>query len=59
MKTVITSTGDTIKATFDKRFGRAEWFCVYDETDGSTIFHHNKYADSPGGAGTKAAEMPL
>lgn len=56
MKTIITSTGNSKDAAFDKRFGRAAWFCLYDEASGNTTFHKNEYADAQGGAGTKAAE---
>jgi len=31
MKTIITSTGNELSSQFDKRFGRAGWFCLYDE----------------------------
>ncbi len=56
MKTIITATGDQIKAPFDKRFGRAAWFCLFDETTGSTAFYENEFAGASGGAGVKAAE---
>ncbi|WP_372645523.1 NifB/NifX family molybdenum-iron cluster-binding protein [Ancylomarina sp.] len=56
-KTVITSLGNELTSQFDKRFGRAEWFCVFDsETKGSS-FIKNDFADSNHGAGTKAAEL--
>lgn len=56
MKTVITSTGDTISSEFDKRFGRAEWFCIYDEESGDATFVSNANTNASNGAGTKAAE---
>ena len=56
MKTVITSSGDTITAQFDKRFGRAAWFCVYDENTKEMTFLDNANIDASNGAGTKAAE---
>ena len=56
MKTVITSSGDSVAAEFDKRFGRAEWFCVYDETTKQTEFISNSNINASNGAGTKAAE---
>ncbi len=59
MKTIITSTGNNTNAPFDKRYGRAAWFCLYDETTGKTVFHKNEYADAQGGAGTKAAEKSV
>jgi predicted Fe-Mo cluster-binding NifX family protein len=56
MKTVITSKGNSKKAQFDPRFGRAGWFCVFDSVSGKTSFIENDQAEATGGAGTKAAE---
>ncbi|PWD98646.1 NifB/NifX family molybdenum-iron cluster-binding protein [Marinilabilia rubra] len=56
MKTLITSTEDKLNAAFDKRFGRAAWFCVLDESTGETAFYPNENINATGGAGTKAAE---
>ena len=56
MKTVITSSGNTIAALFDKRFGRAAWFCVFDEDTKDTTFLDNANISASNGAGTKAAE---
>ena len=56
MKTVITSSGNTITAQFDKRFGRASWFCVFDEDTMDTTFLDNANITASNGAGTKAAE---
>jgi predicted Fe-Mo cluster-binding NifX family protein len=55
-KTVITSSGNDQLSIFDKRFGRAAWFCLYDEENGNTEFYENEHKDASGGAGTKAAE---
>ncbi len=56
MKTVITSSGKEIKSPFDKRFGRAAWYCVFDENSGEVTFHENDQINAGHGAGTKAAE---
>jgi len=56
MKTVITSTGNELGSHFDKRFGRAAWFCLYNEATGDISFIENDHANANGGAGTKAAE---
>ncbi len=56
MKTVITSTGDALTSQFDKRFGRAAWYCLYDELTGEKTFYQNENVNISGGAGTKAAE---
>jgi predicted Fe-Mo cluster-binding NifX family protein len=56
MKTVITSSGNSIDAGFDRRFGRAAWFCIYDENSGAISFHDNEQIAATNGAGTRAAE---
>ena len=56
MKTVITATGNELSSLFDKRFGRAAWFCILDEETGKTEFHNNESKDAQGGAGTKTVE---
>ncbi|MGB5435825.1 MAG: NifB/NifX family molybdenum-iron cluster-binding protein [Maribacter sp.] len=56
MKTVITSSGGTLTAQFDKRFGRAAWFCIFDEESKETRFIDNTNDSASNGAGTKAAE---
>lgn len=56
MKTLITSSGDNISSYFDKRFGRAAWFCIYDEETHQTSFLENENINANNGAGTKAAE---
>ncbi|TKG94333.1 dinitrogenase iron-molybdenum cofactor biosynthesis protein [Puteibacter caeruleilacunae] len=57
MKIIITSTGNTLDAEFDQRFGRAGWYCVFNTEDGTTEFIENENKDRQGGAGTKAAEQ--
>jgi predicted Fe-Mo cluster-binding NifX family protein len=59
MKTIITSTGNSLNARFDLRFGRAGWFCLYDEATGTTEFIKNEAADSTGGAGTAASQKAI
>ena len=56
MKTVITSTGNSLESEFDLRFGRAGWFCVYDETNGNYEFVKNMNAEDSNGAGIKVSE---
>ncbi len=56
MKTVITSTGDTLQSPFDLRFGRAAWFCLLDESSGKTHFFENTQKDADHGAGPRVAE---
>jgi predicted Fe-Mo cluster-binding NifX family protein len=59
MKTLITSTDKSIDAAFDKRYGRAAWFCLLEEESGKTEFFENEYVNATGGAGTKAAEQTV
>ncbi len=54
MKLAITSSGNNLQSSFDMRFGRAAWFCVYDTETKYTEFIQNESTN--GGAGTKAAE---
>ena len=56
MKKIITSTGDSLSSEFDLRFGRANWFCIYDMENRKTEFIKNVNKDLNGGAGTKSAE---
>lgn len=58
-KTVITSSGKDKLSIFDKRFGRAAWFCLYNEENGNTEFYENENKDATGGAGTKTAEKMI
>jgi predicted Fe-Mo cluster-binding NifX family protein len=57
MKTIITSTGNQLDSQFDLRFGRAGWFCVYDNETKTTNFVENGFKNVNGGAGTKTSEM--
>jgi predicted Fe-Mo cluster-binding NifX family protein len=55
-KSVITSSGNSLDSLFDRRFGRAAWFCLFDEDNGEVKFYENDNLNSSHGAGTKAAE---
>ena len=57
MKTIITSRGDKTTSLFDPRFGRAEWFCLYDEETGDTEFVENRNRETVHGAGRRAVEQ--
>lgn len=56
MKIVITASVDAITGSFDKRFGRAAWFCVFDDVLETYYFIENEHVAARTGAGTKAAE---
>lgn len=58
-KTVISSAGNSVDSEFDKRFGRAAWFCIYDEETKSSQFFKNEFTDANHGAGTKVAEKMI
>jgi len=59
MKTLITSSENKLTAKFDKRFGRAAWFCIYDEQTGNAEFYENENLNAENGAGIKAAEKAV
>jgi len=56
---VITSSGNELTSQFDKRFGRAEWFCLLDSKTKESRFIKNEFINSNHGAGTKAAELMI
>jgi predicted Fe-Mo cluster-binding NifX family protein len=55
-KSVVTSSGNSLESKFDRRFGRAAWFCLFNEDNGEVKFYENDNLNSSHGAGTKAAE---
>jgi predicted Fe-Mo cluster-binding NifX family protein len=57
MKTVITSQGSTKNSPFDKRFGKANWFCLVNEKSGETTFIKNENDEMTHGACKKAADL--
>ena len=58
-KTAITSSGNELSSAFDKRFGRAAYYCIYDEAEGITKFIKNENINAPNGAGTRAVEKMI
>jgi len=58
-KVVITSSGNTIESEFDMRFGRAAWFCLFDDETNETEFIKNEHMDANHGAGTKVSEKMI
>lgn len=57
MKTLITTQSKSTDSPMDKRFGRAHYFCIFDDLNNSVVFEENPYINSEGGAGTKTAEL--
>jgi len=56
MKTAITSAGNNLQSSFDLRFGRTGWLCIYDNENQEVNFIENSNKNQNGGAGTKTAE---
>jgi predicted Fe-Mo cluster-binding NifX family protein len=56
MRTIISSTGNRLESRFDLRFGRAGWFCLYDEETEDISFVENEFRDEIQGAGRKVVE---
>jgi|SRR5690554_6361915 len=57
MKVAFTASGDTLDATFDNRFGRAEKFIIYDTArDTYTVLDNAQNLEAAQGAGIQAAE---
>jgi predicted Fe-Mo cluster-binding NifX family protein len=59
MKTIISSAGNSLKSSFDLRFGRAAWFCLFDEKTRESSFYKNDNQEASHGAGTKAVEKVI
>ena len=59
MKTLISSSGNSLDSSFDLRFGRAAWFCLLDEETRETRFYENVNNETSHGAGAKAVEKVL
>ena len=57
MKIAITSTGDTLTATLDSRFGRCPYFAIYDMDTDQAEFVQNPNKESNSGAGPASAQL--
>lgn len=56
MKYLITSNKGDMGSKVDMRFGRSNWFCIWDTECKQVQFRKNEYRDQNGGAGMKSAE---
>jgi predicted Fe-Mo cluster-binding NifX family protein len=57
VKIALTAMGDGPDAILDTRFGRAEWFLIYDqETDAFEVIDNEENQGAVQGAGVQAAE---
>ena len=54
MKIAISSTGGSLSAQIDPRFGRCAYFIIYDSHTGSFSAFSNPASDAAGGAGPGA-----
>ncbi|MEA2110393.1 MAG: NifB/NifX family molybdenum-iron cluster-binding protein [Pseudomonadota bacterium] len=57
MKIAVSSSGSTMDAQVDPRFGRCQYFIIYDSDSGSSEALANEFQGASGGAGTQAAQM--
>ncbi|MCK9327053.1 MAG: hypothetical protein M0P69_16290 [Bacteroidales bacterium] len=57
MKAIMTSTGNHLDSKLDSRFGRCEFFVVYDTESGSVEFIPNPNKDLKEGAGIASVEL--
>jgi predicted Fe-Mo cluster-binding NifX family protein len=58
MKIAFTTTGDSLEAPLDSRFGRAPKFLIYDvENDTFEVIDNQENVNAAQGAGIQAAEM--
>jgi len=57
MKLLITSTGKTLESDVDPRFGRAQFFILYDtESEEFSVVDNVQSFNQPSGAGIQAAQ---
>lgn len=57
MKSAITSTGNSLESLLDQRFGRCEYFVVYDSVSKILEFIPNPNKISEEGAGVSAVQL--
>ena len=57
MKIIITASSNTIEGPFNPRFGRADYFMLYDSDSQEWSAFQNPAADASGGAGPQAVQF--
>jgi predicted Fe-Mo cluster-binding NifX family protein len=57
MKTAITSTGSNSDAKLDCRFGRCNFFVIYDSESRSVEYIPNPFADAEEAAGSESVKL--
>ncbi|SFR86511.1 NifB/NifX family molybdenum-iron cluster-binding protein [Anaeromicropila populeti] len=59
MKIVVSTTGKSSEDMLDKRFGRSEYFYIYDTETEQAVVLENEGAKAGGGAGIAAANQVI
>ncbi len=59
MKILITSRGNSLKSPIDERFGRAEYFVIYDMETKQFEAIRNPFLNDQGGVGVSAAKFAV
>ncbi len=57
MKVAVTSSGNSLNSTIDDRFGRCNYFFIYDTTTKAMEFIPNPFKDANEGAGPSVVEL--
>jgi predicted Fe-Mo cluster-binding NifX family protein len=57
MKYAITSTGDSVDALLDQRFGRCAWLVIYDAESRAKEFIPNPYREEETEVGPRVVEL--
>lgn len=57
MKIGITAVKKDLSAKIDEKFGRAQYFAIYDTTTKQADFIENKHINDKGGVGSKIVEL--
>ena len=57
MKTAISSTGNTLEAKLDQRFGRCQFFVIYDTENQAVEILPNPNKDAEEGAGPASVQL--
>jgi len=59
MKVMITSKGDSLESLMDERFGRAEYFIIYDTQNDEFEAIKNPYLNDRGGVGVSISKFTI
>jgi len=59
MKVLITALGDNVNASIDERFGRAEYFIIYDTDTKNFEAIKNPFLNDQGGVGVSTAKFTV